>query len=306
MYYSFAKTDRKNKNMSSQLKSKIMVFDVDGVLYKNIFLIKLIRAKGLKNFLKILLLGIKYYSNRITLNTLLIEGYKLAENFTVSEMQNIAKKIKRVKNIKETVHTLQQEGFYVALISAGIPNFILETLAGEIGADSFTGLDLEVVNSTVKTHDIQVISKVKIVEKLQSKLQLTWDDTISIGEPEPASLLNLNRCQHFLYRTRHSSDMLECIPKVVYPFPIKNLYKESPSITSGKWNANKIGLLIIVILKCVKTQKLAQGIHFESTNNFTLPIGGCIIVESSESIISSSNLAHAATFFLCVSRIVSG
>ena len=72
--------------MSSQLKNKLMVFDVDGVLYKNIFLMKLIRAKGLKNFLKILILGIKYYSNRINLNTLLIEGYKLAE---IQELMNI-------------------------------------------------------------------------------------------------------------------------------------------------------------------------------------------------------------------------
>jgi phosphoserine phosphatase/dolichol kinase len=193
MYYSFAKIDRKNNIMGSQVKSKVMVFDVDGVLYKNIFLMKLIRAKGLKNFLKILILGIKYYTNRITLNSLLIEGYKLAENFSVVEMQNIANKIKRVKKIKETVYTLHREGFYVALISAGIPNFILETLADEIGADSYTGLDLEIVNSTVKTRDIQIISKVRIVEDLLTRLNLTWDDTISIGDdPNNIELLKMS------------------------------------------------------------------------------------------------------------------
>ncbi|HEB29951.1 MAG TPA: hypothetical protein ENI15_03630 [Spirochaetes bacterium] len=194
MYYSFAKNARKNNIMGSHSKNKVMVFDVDGVIYKNIFLIKLIRARGLKNFLKILVLGIKYYTNRITLNTLLIEGYKLAENFSVNEMQNIAKKMKRVKKIKETVHILRGEGFYVALISAGIPNFILETLADEIGADSYTGLDLDIENASVKTRDIQIVSKVRIVEDLLTKLNLTWNDTISIGDdPNNVELLKMSQ-----------------------------------------------------------------------------------------------------------------
>jgi dolichol kinase/phosphoserine phosphatase len=180
--------------VGSSKNNKIIVFDVDGVIYKHIFLMKLIRAKGLRNFLKMLLLGIKYYTNRITLNTLLIEGYKLAENFSFIEMQNIAKKIKRVKNIRETLNILHREKFHITLISTGVPNFILKTLADDIGADSYTGLDLVIENTFVKTRNIQIISKVKIVEDLQKKLNLTWEDTFSVGDdPNNIELLRMSK-----------------------------------------------------------------------------------------------------------------
>ena len=164
------------------MKKGLVVFDVDGVIYKDIFLKKIVRSKGPRKFLKILMLGISFYLNKISIDKLLTDGYRLAGDFKVEDVRNIAKKIKRFSNINETIKILHKEGYYVSLISSGIPNFILKSLAGEIGADSYSGLNIKIKEGKIKAGKIRTISKVKIVEHPLKELNLSWEAVISIGD----------------------------------------------------------------------------------------------------------------------------
>lgn len=82
----------------------------------------------------------------------------------------------------------------MSLISSGIPNFILKSLAAEIGADSYSGLDIEIKEGTIKAGKIRIISKVKIVEDILKELNLTWENVVSIGDdPNNIDLLKKSR-----------------------------------------------------------------------------------------------------------------
>ncbi len=204
----------------------IVVFDVDGVIFKDIFLRRVVQSKGLKNYIKILLLGMRYYREKINIQSLLKEGYKLAENFSVKKAQNIANEIKRITNIKETVKLLHQNNYYVSLISAGIPDFILKGLAYEIKADHHSGLEIELKEGAFDVEKIKVTSKVEIVERLIKELGLGWDHVISVGDdPGNIELLKKSRIGigfNPIKTVRESADIvvdgndfLEIIPYII-------------------------------------------------------------------------------------------
>ncbi|UCB45914.1 MAG: hypothetical protein JSV25_00380 [Spirochaetota bacterium] len=172
----------------------IVVFDVDGVIYKDIFLKKIVQSRGFINYLKIIILGWRYFREHITLDGLLREGYKLAGNITVQEAQEVANEIKITTTIKPAIKVLHQNGYLVSLISAGIPNFVLKKLAQEIGADHYTGLDIEESGGEINVEKIHVISKVDIADKLIQELGLEWDQVVSVGDdPGNIALLKKSR-----------------------------------------------------------------------------------------------------------------
>jgi dolichol kinase/phosphoserine phosphatase len=168
----------------------LIVLDVDGVLFKDIFLKKIVQSKGVASYFKILLLGIKYYIEKISLDTLLVEGYRLAGRFDRKKAQVTADRIRRVTNIKETVNILHREGFFISLMSAGIPDYVLKNLSGEIGADHYAGIDISVDPDRLTAPRIEAISKIEVVETLLEELNLTWGDVVSVADdPNNVELL---------------------------------------------------------------------------------------------------------------------
>jgi len=172
----------------------IVVLDVDGVIFRDIFLKKLVASRGLAKHLRIIYLGMKYYREKISIDTLLKEGYKLAGNFPAHEARSIAGEIKRTTNISETIEILRKKGYFISLISSGIPNFILENLAHELKADHYSGLDISTKEGTIVPEKLNVISKVEVVEGLIERLGIGWDRIVSIGDdPGNITLLQKSR-----------------------------------------------------------------------------------------------------------------
>ncbi len=168
----------------------IVVLDVDGVLFKDIFLKRIVRSKGLKNYLKILFLGIQYYIDRISIQHLLKEGYKLAGNIHKNEALMTADKIRRVTHIRKTIAILKDENYFVSIISAGIPNFVLRDLAGEIGADHYAGIMAEKRGNFIRVDTDTLVPKIQIVDGILHKLGLAWKDVVSVGDdPNNVELL---------------------------------------------------------------------------------------------------------------------
>ena len=172
--------------------SGLVVIDVDGVIYRDIFLRRIVQSKGLLSSLRILSLGVDYYLNRIPLDTLLADGYRLADAFEVRKAQKIAGRIKKVANIKYTVDVLHDRGYFVSLISAGIPDLILTNLAVEIGADHSRGMNIEIKDGNFEVGAIRIISKVETVEQLLGEIGLSWNEVVSIGD-DPNNIELLKR-----------------------------------------------------------------------------------------------------------------
>jgi dolichol kinase/phosphoserine phosphatase len=160
----------------------LVVFDVDGVIFKDIFLKKIVQSRGLFSHLRFITLGMRYYREKISIEELLQEGYRLAGTFSVEEAQLIARRIKRRTNISETIEILRKNNYYISLISAGIPNFIMKTLKQEIGAHHYAGLDISSVNGRMVVADLTVVDKTVIVEEIMSGLGIGWNNVVAIGD----------------------------------------------------------------------------------------------------------------------------
>jgi phytol kinase len=204
----------------------LVVFDVDGVLFRKIFLIRVARTAGLRKYLRTLFLGWRYYTNGIDLPNLLDESLKLLKNFDSRTALRIARSIPRSQNITASLKILHEQGYFVSLMSSGIPNYVLEQLSREIGADHCAGLDVRIEGDRISIDTVTVRPKHEIVEGLLSRLGLTWDRVISVvDDPNNLTLMRKSRVGIGFNPSRiirrHADvvvdgyDMLEVIPHII-------------------------------------------------------------------------------------------
>ncbi len=172
--------------------SGLVVFDVDGVIFRDIFLIRVARYTGIGSYLKTLFLGWRYYTNSISFEHLLHRGLGLIRDFNVIKAREIAHRIRKSSNIKKTIELLHARDFYVSLMSSGIPDFILKSLAQEVGADHYSGLDVRIDRGNINIDRVILKLKEEIVEELLQELDMSWDDVVSVVD-DPNNLALLQR-----------------------------------------------------------------------------------------------------------------
>ena len=216
----------------------IVVLDVDGVIFRHFFLGKLIKYKSFKNYLRIIGLGIKYYKDKISTEDLLEKGYSMVKGVSADQSKMIASRMKRAKNIKKTIKILKDHGFFISILSAGVPNFILKDLSAELGADHYNGLQINPKSSDLSSEKLSLTSKEIIIGNLINSLNLTWNDVISIGD-DPYNLalfkkshLSIGFNPSKVIREEASviiegNDFLEILPHILPPSELpKNLSSE--------------------------------------------------------------------------------
>jgi dolichol kinase/phosphoserine phosphatase len=204
----------------------LIVFDVDGVLFRTIFLNRVARTAGSRKYLRTLFLGWRYYTNGISFSVLLEAGLNLLQNLEVEKALKIANSVRRTGNILHAMKILHERGYFISLMSSGIPNFVLEKLMQDIGADHYAGLNVKIRDGRISIDQITVQAKEEIVEDLLGKLDLTWNDVISIvDDPNNLRLMQMSRLGIGFNPSRiirrHADvvvdgyDMLEVIPHVI-------------------------------------------------------------------------------------------
>ncbi len=216
-----------DRGLNSKKKYKgLVVFDVDGVIFRNIFLISVARSTGLRNYIRILFMGWRYYTNGINFKALLDEGLKLIRDFDAQKALHIAEGIRRSSHIEQTMRILHERGYFISLISSGIPNYILSQLAREIGADHFSGLATGIKNGKIQVDQLKLRPKDEIVGELLLRLNLTWSDVASVVD-DPNNLTLMKKSgfgvgfnPSRIIRTHadivvDGYDMLEIIPHIV-------------------------------------------------------------------------------------------
>ncbi|MFW6138209.1 MAG: HAD family hydrolase, partial [Spirochaetota bacterium] len=210
----------------NQTYTGLAVFDVDGVIYRDIFLKRVAQATGFKNYLRALLLGWRYYTNTISFKKLLAKSYKIIESVNASRALEIADDIKKFTNIKETIRILHRNNYFVSIISSGIPTFVLKKLGQEIYADYCSGLEVTIEQDRIWINPHNNQSKDRIVEKLLGRLGLNWDRVVSVGDdPTNVDLIKKSRLGIGFNPSRvvrkyadvivEGYDLLELIPYII-------------------------------------------------------------------------------------------
>ncbi|MGB9853716.1 MAG: haloacid dehalogenase-like hydrolase [Candidatus Bathyarchaeales archaeon] len=167
-------------------KPRLAVFDVEGVLIpKNRYLFFEIGKKlGFSQFVRIVFYGILYELGLISLKSALKKMFKVFKGFKVEDFLQMFRQIPLMPDVEKVFEELRIRGWKTALISSGLPTFVVQDLSFRLKADYAFGFDLE-TNNGVATGEIsgEVIEqrgKLLILKKILEKEGLTPENCVVV------------------------------------------------------------------------------------------------------------------------------
>ncbi len=128
--------------------NRLAVFDVEGIIIPKRRYLYLHASKhlGARKILRITFLRVLYELGLITLEHALKGIYRFFAGMSLDAFYHTFQAIPLIPGIERVLHTLRAQGYHIALISSGIPDFLVANLAQQLGADYAHGLNLELRN----------------------------------------------------------------------------------------------------------------------------------------------------------------
>ena len=167
-------------------RPRLVVFDVEGVLIpKNRYLFFEIRRKlSFSQFVRIIFYGLLYELGLIPLKSALGKMFKVFKGFKVEEFLQIFRQIPLMPDVEKVFKELRRRGCKTALISSGLPTFVVQELASRLNADYAFGFNLE-INNGVATGEIsgEVIEqrgKLLVLKRILEKEGLTLENCVVV------------------------------------------------------------------------------------------------------------------------------
>jgi len=167
-------------------KHRLVVFDVEGVLIpKNRFLFFEIRRKlSFSQFLRMVFHGILYELGLISLKSALEKMFKVFKGFKVEEFLQNFRHIPLMPDVEKVFEELRGRGWKTALISSGLPTFLVQDLASKLKADYAFGLDLKTENGVatgeISGEVIEQHGKLLILKRILEKESLTAENCVVV------------------------------------------------------------------------------------------------------------------------------
>ena len=128
-------------------KPRLAVFDVEGVLIpKNRLFFDVTRRLGTVRLIKVLFFGFFYGIGILPLKTALKKIFNVMQGAKVELLYETLEKLPLIPNAENVFAALRTESIKTALISSGLPTFLVEKLASRVGADYAVGVEIGVKN----------------------------------------------------------------------------------------------------------------------------------------------------------------
>lgn len=141
---------KKSLTSPSKTQPKLVVFDVEGVLIpRNRVFFDVGRSIGALALLKILFFGFLYEIGVSPLKPILKRIVKVMRGVKISVFTQTLEKLPLMPNAQEVFTTLKAVGCKTALISSGLPTFLVKKLADLLGADYAVGVEVGVNGDTL-------------------------------------------------------------------------------------------------------------------------------------------------------------
>jgi HAD superfamily phosphoserine phosphatase-like hydrolase len=150
----------------------LAVFDVEGVLIpKRLYLLQQAsKRRGVLQMFHIAFMGFLYEIGVFSLERALKAVYRLFAGVEQEEFYRTLQAMPLIPGVVEVFQRLKAKGYDIALISSGLPGFLVAALATRLGADYAYGIDLEVVDGEVTGKIgggvIEARGKAKVLEGL--------------------------------------------------------------------------------------------------------------------------------------------
>jgi phytol kinase len=172
----------------SSIKPRLIVFDVEGVLIpkRRYLLFEASRRLSFLKFLKMLWAGLLYEAGLIPLEKALTQIFKQLRGLAVEDMFQLYRKMPLILGVKRAFEHFKEEGYKTALISSGLPQFLVEDLAKNLSVDYAFGLDLETVENhltgRISGDVIKPNGKAVILRKIVEKEGLKPDECVVVAD----------------------------------------------------------------------------------------------------------------------------
>ncbi|MCF6157459.1 MAG: hypothetical protein E3K32_02570 [wastewater metagenome] len=161
---------------------KIVIMDVDGVLFKGQFLLHLARSLGAFVYIRTALLCFLFNLNKISIRELLLQVYERFKGIELEYARKVYQNIPLIGNAKETIEVLRDNGYSVILMSSGVPDVFVKDLAMRLSANDGYGIEIGIQNKKltgeVSGRLVLPNGKRDFVEELLNKYNLTWQNTV--------------------------------------------------------------------------------------------------------------------------------
>lgn len=159
---------------------KLVVFDVDGVLMpkRRFLLFEASRGRGLAVFIKFAVIGVLYSIGVISLERTLRVVFRSFKGTRIGELSTLFNGLPLMPGSEELFTELKALGFKTALISSGLPDVLVADLAGHLGADYSSGIQVEtrdgVLTGEISGHVIKEEGKVEALKGIIASEGLSW------------------------------------------------------------------------------------------------------------------------------------
>lgn len=165
---------------------KLIVFDVDGVIFRSLFILRLSRSVGFFPYLRTIFLCFLFDIGKISIEHLLAETYKMFKGVPIEKAWSVYRKMALIRNAHEAISDIRARGHEVALISSGVPDFLIHDLSGRLNANHGFGIEAG-VNNGYLTGDVGGLlshppGKITLLEGLLGKINLSWSNVIVVAD----------------------------------------------------------------------------------------------------------------------------
>ena len=170
----------------SQSRRRLAIFDVEGIIIpkRQFLLLQATSSMNLTKIVFVLLQGFLYELGIYPLDSAFRGIYRLLRGISKTELYETFKLIPIIPGVRLVFQKLQEAGYQIALISSGIPDFLVNELATQLHVDYAYGLELEVsdgiVTGKIGGDVIKEQGKALILEKLQNEENYRKADCLAI------------------------------------------------------------------------------------------------------------------------------
>lgn len=250
------------------IPKKVVIMDVDGVLFKGQFLLYVARYLGVLICIRTALLCFLFNMNKMSIGEFITRVYARFRCITLEEAKKIYQNISLIKHAKETIETLRNHGYYVVLMSSGVPDIFVKDLADRVSANEGYGIEIGIHDNRLTGEVYGRLSKPNgkkdLAEEILNKNNLTWQNTIVLVDDRnnidimDRAGINIGVNAHYAVRRRadyliDSRDLAEVLDilDIVDADTYKTLFAGMRKQLTHSWHQEIRRKFVHILIACV-------------------------------------------------------
>jgi HAD superfamily phosphoserine phosphatase-like hydrolase len=174
--------------LNDESTRRLAVLDVEGIIIpkRRYLLLQASRNLNFYQILHVFLLGFFYEIGFLTLEAALKAIYSFFKGSSRKDLVALFQVIPIIPKVPELFQSLKDNGYEIALISSGIPDFLVSDLASKLNADYAYGIRLDFARrqftGVISGEVLELNGKAKVLARLLKKRRISKDHCIVIAD----------------------------------------------------------------------------------------------------------------------------